>query len=69
MLAVYRPLAPNEGEADGSLEKPFEFVYGMDVVEGLYYLYNEKVYVANQAVDHCIWYPGQAGVYIFALIS
>ncbi|NLB91598.1 MAG: hypothetical protein GX786_10330 [Clostridiales bacterium] len=68
MLAVYRPLSPNVDEVDGSKEKPYEFVYGMDVEKDKHYSYQGKTYVALQDAPNCIWYPGQAGVYIFKAV-
>ena len=66
MLAVYRPLSvdPESGEAsDGSLERPHDFIYGMDVLEGQYYRYNGIIYLAKADMPACVWYPGTDGLW------
>lgn len=71
MLAVYRPLslADEAGAADGSLDNPFTFVMGMDVASGLYYLYEDKKYLATAAMIPCVWAPGTAGVWQWQLVE
>ncbi|MDL2317788.1 hypothetical protein LJC74_01665 [Eubacteriales bacterium OttesenSCG-928-A19] len=54
MLAVYRPIVP---EAAGTLDDPKAFVYGMDVAEGLYYLYEGAVWRAKKDMKPCVWLP------------
>ena len=66
MLAVYRPLSvdPETGEEpDGSKEKPYAFLYGMDVVKNRYYSYNGKLYLAKADMPACVWYPGTEGLW------
>ncbi|NLB91372.1 MAG: hypothetical protein GX786_09185, partial [Clostridiales bacterium] len=57
MLAVYRPLSPNVDEGDGSKEKPYDFILGMDIEKGKYYAYQEKLYIALQDAKPCNYYP------------
>lgn len=59
MLAVYRPIDPAAGTADD----PKRFYYGMDVEEGLYYSYNNKLYLAKADMKPCTWEPGSEGVW------
>lgn len=59
MLAVYRPIDPAAGTADD----PKRFYYGMDVEEGLYYSYNNKLYLAKADMKPCAWEPGSEGVW------
>ena len=66
MLAVYRPLSVDAEtceEADGSMEHPYTFIYGMDVAKDKYYLYEEKLYLAKTDMPACIWYPGTEGLW------
>lgn len=66
MLAIYRPLsvdAETGEEPDGTLEHPYEFLYGMDVTNGKYYTYEGKLYLAKADMKPCVWYPGTEGVW------
>lgn len=66
MLAVYRPLSvdPETGdEPDGSRERPFSFLYGMDVKNGSYYSYEGKLWLAKADMPACVWVPGTAGLW------
>ena len=66
MLAVYRPLSvdPETGEEpDGSKERPYAFLYGMDVVKDRYYSYNGKLYLAKADMPACVWTPDTAGLW------
>lgn len=66
MLAIYRPLSVNAEtgeEPDGTMENPYEFLYGMDVEEGSYYAYEGKLYLAKADMPACVWYPGTAGLW------
>lgn len=66
MLAVYRPLSvdPETGdEPDGSRERPFAFLYGMDVKNGSYYSYEGKLWLAKADMPACVWTPGTAGLW------
>ena len=66
MLAVYRPLSVDVEtgeEADGSMEHPYTFIYGMDVAKDKYYLYEEKLYLAKADMPACVWYPGTEGLW------
>lgn len=59
MLAVYRPIDPAAGTADD----PKRFYYGMDVEQGKYYAWNNKLYLAKADMKPCTWEPGSAGVW------
>lgn len=64
MLAVYRPLSLDGSEdADGTREKPYTFLYGMDVVSGAYYLHEGALYIAKADMPACVWTPGTAGLW------
>ncbi len=69
LLAVYRPLSPNQDIADGSKEKPYEFTEGMDVFKGKYYTYEGKLYTPDRDVPNCTYYPGRAGVHFWLLVE
>ena len=72
MLAVYRPLStdPETGtEPDGTQENPYIFIYGMDVEEGKYYSYNEKLYLANANLPACVWSPDTEGLWQWTEIT
>ena len=59
MLAVYRPIDPAAGTADD----PKRFYYGMDVEQGKYYAWNNKLYLAKADMKPCTWEPGSEGVW------
>lgn len=62
VLAIYRPLSVSDDDSgDGTLEKPYTFLYGMDCESGKYYSYEGKVYKALQDMKPCVWVPGAAG--------
>ena len=66
MLAIYRPLsvdAQTGEEPDGTQEHPYEFLYGMDVESGKYYIYEGKLYLAKADMPACVWYPGTEGLW------
>ena len=66
MLAIYRPLsvdAQTGEEPDGTMEHPYEFLYGMDVESGKYYTYEGKLYLAKADMKPCVWIPGTEGVW------
>ena len=66
MLAVYRPLSvdPETGdEPDGSRERPYAFLYGMDVTKDSYYSYEGKLWLAKADMPACVWTPGTAGMW------
>ena len=67
MLAVYRPMQNPESGADGSTDRPYEYVYGMDVDSGMYYTFEGKLYLAKADMKPCVWYPGAAGVWQWEL--
>lgn len=69
LLAVYRPLSPNQDIADGSKEKPYEFTEGMDVFKDKYYTYEGKLYTPDRDVPNCTYYPGQVGVHFWLLVE
>ena len=60
MLAIYRPINVT---AAGTIEDPIPFVYGMDCTSGLYYSYENEIYLCTGDMTPCVWYPGTAGVY------
>ena len=60
MLAIYRPLNP---EHAGTQEDPIPFVNGMDVYNGKYYSFNEKIYLAKADMLPCVWDPGTVGLW------
>lgn len=66
MLAVYRPLSvdPETGEEpDGSRERPFTFITGMDVKNGNHYSYEGKLWLAKADMPACVWTPGTEGLW------
>ena len=70
MLAVYSPLSSSaETDADGSQEHPYTFIYGMSVEAGLYYTYEEKLYLAKANMNPCVWYPGSSGAWQWEAIE
>jgi hypothetical protein len=60
MLAVYRPIAATSA---GSQSDPKPFVFGMDVVGGLFYTYNNQVWKAVGDMLPCVWPPGTPGLW------
>lgn len=60
MLAVYAPIS---SKGSGTLEDPFEFIYGIYVDEGEYYTYNDKLWHAAGDMHPCTWYPGTPGLW------
>lgn len=54
LLAIYRPI--DIGHA-GTADDPILFTYGMDVSAGLYYSYNDAVWIAKKDMIPCVWYP------------
>lgn len=72
LLAVYRPLSvdPETGEEpDGSQERPYAFIYGMDVHSGKYYSYNNHLYLAKSDMTACVWPPDTEGLWQWELVS
>lgn len=72
LLAVYRPLSvdPETGdEPDGSQERPYAFIYGMDVYSGKYYSYNNHLYLAKSDMTACVWPPDTEGLWQWELVS
>lgn len=65
MLAVYRPIDP----ALGTKDDPKTFYYGMDVGNGLYYMYNGNVYLAKADMPACVYYPGTEGMWQWELVT
>lgn len=59
MLAIYRPIVPT---ASGELDDPIPYVYGMDCTAGLYYIYNEAVYLCEGDMLPCVW-PPDSGIW------
>lgn len=72
MLAIYRPLSvdPASGtEPDGSLENPYTFIFGIDVINGKYYTFNGVVYLAKADMPACVWEPGTSGLWQWEAIA
>lgn len=72
MLAIYRPISIDSSageEPDGSKEKPFVFIYGMDVKKDMYYTYEDKLYLSKADMPACVWYPGTAGLWQWELVE
>ena len=70
MLAVYRPISVSGAdEADGSLTKPFAFIYGMDVYKDKYYTFKGKKYLAKSNMTPCVWNPGTPGLWQWELVG
>lgn len=72
MLAVYRPLSvdPETGEEpDGSRERPYAFLYGMDVERDKYYSYADKLYLAKSDMPACVWPPDTEGLWQWELVE
>ena len=66
MPAVYRPLSvdPESGEEpDGSRERPFAFLHGMDVKNGSHYSHGGKLWLARADMPACVWEPGTPGLW------
>ncbi|MCL2391977.1 MAG: hypothetical protein FWC66_05135 [Oscillospiraceae bacterium] len=59
-LAIYRPI---QNGASGTPENPIPFVFGMDVLAGLYYLYEDTAWRAIGDMIPCVWPPGTPGVW------
>lgn len=59
MLAIYRPIDASAG----TKEDPKTFFYGMDVENGLYYRYQDVLYIARADMPACVYYPGSEGVW------
>lgn len=72
MLAIYRPLSVDAStgeEPDGSKEKPFNFIYGMDVSKDMYYTYNGSLYIAKADMPACVWTPDTVGLWQWELVE
>lgn len=65
MLAVYRPIGA--AEEDGSLDRPFTLVTGMEGVVGKYYLHDGATWKCLRSMLNVIesWFPGQPGMDAF----
>lgn len=59
MLAVYRPIVPT---ASGTEDDPIPWIYGMDCSAGLYYSYNEQLYLCKGDMLPCVW-PPDSGIW------
>ncbi len=71
MLAVYRPLSVDAGtgaEPDGSREHPYSFIHGMDVYNGKYYTFEDKLYLAKADMKPCTWSPGTPGLWQWEVV-
>ena len=72
MLAIYRPISvnPETGAGpDGSRDKPYAYLNGMDVNNGKYYSFGGKLYLAKSDMKPCVWNPGTAGMWQWELVS
>lgn len=56
VLALYRPIDISHA---GTLEDPIPFVYGMDVTGGLYYSYENAIWLAKINMAPCVWPPAE----------
>ena len=54
VLALYRPV---DVAHSGTADDPIPFVYGMDVASGLYYAYENEVWLAKVNMAPCVWPP------------
>ncbi|MDY2666964.1 hypothetical protein [Desulfovibrio sp.] len=55
---------PETGEEpDGSRERPYAFLYGMDVTKDSYYSYKGKLWLAKADMPACVWVPGTEGLW------
>jgi hypothetical protein len=65
MFAVYQPVgAPENVDADGSMDHPFALVAGMEGVPGKFYLYGGAVWECLRAMQNVLesWLPGKPGM-------
>lgn len=67
MLAIYRPAASDN--ADGSIDNPYPFIYGMDVEKDKYYTYDGHKYKAELSMPACVYPPGTPGLWQWTLIE
>lgn len=67
MLAIYRPISASGDTADGSRDKPYAYLNGMDVSTGKYYSFEGKLYLAKSDMKPCVWNPGTAGMWQWEL--
>ena len=51
MLAIYRPISASGDTADGSRDKPYAYLNGMDVSTGKYYSFEGKLYLAKSDMN------------------
>lgn len=65
MLAIYRPIDASAG----TKEDPKTFFYGMDVENGLYYRYQDVLYIAKADMPACVYYPGSEGVWQWEVVE
>ena len=71
MLALYRPLCTRgSGEdggdnnpPDGSRERPYAFIPGMDVYADNYYTHADALYLAKADMLPCVWPPDTPGLW------
>ena len=66
MLAIYRPLsvdAETGEEPDGTKDHPYTYLHGMDVVNGSYYTFDGKLWLAKADMPACVWDPGTEGLW------
>lgn len=66
MLAIYRPVVLN---ASGTQGDPIPYSYGMDVTAGLYYRYNDGLWVAKKDMRPCVWAPADGNEWECATVS
>ena len=69
MLAIYRPISASGDTADGSRDKPYAYLNGMDVSTGKYYSFEGKLYLAKSDMKPCVWNPGTAGLWKWELME
>ena len=69
MLAIYRPISASGDTADGSRDKPYAYLNGMDVSTDKYYSFEGKLYLAKSDMKPCVWNPGTAGMWQWELVG
>lgn len=69
MLAIYRPISASGDTADGSRDKPYAYLNGMDVSTGKYYSFEGKLYLAKSDMKPCVWSPGTVGLWQWKLVE
>ena len=70
MLAIYSPLSTIEdSDVTGTIDNPIPFIVGMTVHEGLYYSYQNKLYLCNRDIIACVYPPDTKTLWQFSYIK